>query len=91
MRVQAAWRQSTRDSWPTSSILGPTSRRLGMALVAIGVLWAGVLWVILTPPREAVAGLGAIPRGHRPGCAAATGSASPGPRRCQVARLGHDR
>jgi hypothetical protein len=24
-----------------------------MALVAIGVLWAGVLWVTLTPPREA--------------------------------------
>src|SRR5216683_411373 len=53
MRVQAARRQSTSDSWPTSSILGPTSRRLGMALVAIGALWAGVLWVTLTPPREA--------------------------------------
>lgn len=25
-----------------------------MALVAIGVLWAGVLWVSLTPPREAL-------------------------------------
>ncbi|MFI5029559.1 MAG: hypothetical protein ACHQPH_02535, partial [Reyranellales bacterium] len=24
-----------------------------MALAAIGVLWAGVLWVSLTPPREA--------------------------------------
>ena len=24
-----------------------------MALVAIGALWAGVLWVILTPPRDA--------------------------------------
>src|SRR5882724_12053322 len=53
MRVQAGRRRSTSDSWPTSSILGPTSRRLGMALVVIGALWAGVLWVILTPPREA--------------------------------------
>jgi len=26
---------------------------LGTALVAIGALWMGVLWVILTPPREA--------------------------------------
>jgi hypothetical protein len=25
-----------------------------MALVAIGALWAGVLWVLLTPPRETV-------------------------------------
>src|SRR6266446_7005290 len=53
MRVQAARRRSTSDSWPTSSILGPTSRRLGMALMAIGALWLGVLWVTLTPPREA--------------------------------------
>ena len=30
-----------------------------MALVAIGALWAGVLWVILTPPREA--GLASAP------------------------------
>jgi hypothetical protein len=53
MRIQAAWRRPPPDSWPASSILGPTSRRLGMALVAIGALWAGVLWVVLTPPREA--------------------------------------
>src|SRR5258708_24717144 len=53
MRVKAPQRRSTPDSWPTSSILGPTSRRLGTALVAIGALWMGVLWVILTPPREA--------------------------------------
>src|SRR4051812_9082260 len=53
MRAKATQRRSTPDSWPTSSILGPTSRRLGMALAAIGALWAGVLWVILTPPREA--------------------------------------
>jgi hypothetical protein len=51
MRVKAAQRRSTSDPWPTSSILGPTSRRLGLALVAIGALWAGVLWVTLTPPR----------------------------------------
>jgi hypothetical protein len=53
MRVKAAQRRSASNSWPASSILGPTSRRLGMALVAIGALWAGVLWVTLTPPREA--------------------------------------
>src|SRR5262245_7027440 len=53
MRPKAAQRRSTSDSWPTSSILGPTGRRLGTALVAIGVLWAGVLWVALTSPREA--------------------------------------
>src|SRR5437879_6881899 len=53
MPMPAGQRQPTSDSWPTSSILGPTSRRLGMALVAIGALWAGVLWVTLTPPRDA--------------------------------------
>src|SRR5258708_2004873 len=53
MRVKAPQRRSAPDPWPTSSILGPTSRRLGTALVAIGALWMGVLWVILTPPREA--------------------------------------
>ena len=53
MRVQIAQRRSTPDSWPTSSILGSTSRRLGMALAAIGALWAGVFWVILTSPRDA--------------------------------------
>src|SRR5260370_3803050 len=52
MRAQSARRRPTSDSWPASSILGPTSRRLGMALVAIGALWAGVLWVILTPPPK---------------------------------------
>jgi hypothetical protein len=52
MRVQAARRRSPSDSWSTGSILGPTGRRLGLALVAIGVLWAGVLWVALTPPRK---------------------------------------
>src|SRR5881396_1272191 len=59
MPVQAAKRRSSSDSWPTSSILGPTSRRLSMALVAIGALWMGVLWVALTPPREA--GLASAP------------------------------
>src|SRR5947208_1567106 len=53
MRARAAWRRSSSDSWPTSSILGPTSRRLGLAVVAIGALWLGVLWVILTPPPAA--------------------------------------
>ncbi len=52
MRAQAARRRSTPASWPTSSILGSTSRRLGLALVAIGALWAGVLWVTLTPPPK---------------------------------------
>src|SRR5258708_40374157 len=52
MRAQAARRRPASASWPASSILGPTSRRLGMALVAIGALWAGVLWVILTPPPK---------------------------------------
>src|SRR5260370_41072672 len=52
MRAQAARRRPNSDSWPASSILGPTSRRLGLALVAIGALWAGVLWVILTPPPK---------------------------------------
>src|SRR5258708_3247619 len=52
MRAQAARRRPNSDSWPASSILGPTTRRLGMALVAIGALWAGVLWVILTPPPK---------------------------------------
>src|SRR5262249_46737229 len=51
MRVQAVRRRSP-ETWPTSSILGPTSRRLGMALVAIGALWLGVLWVALTPPTR---------------------------------------
>jgi hypothetical protein len=53
MRMQSDRRRPPPDPWPASSILGPTSRRLGMALVAIGALWAGVLWVVLTPPREA--------------------------------------
>src|SRR5262252_7700795 len=48
MRVQVLQRRSTPGSWPTSSILGSTSRRLGMALAAIGVFW-----VILTSPRDA--------------------------------------
>src|SRR5258707_14726586 len=52
MPMQATRRPPTSASWPASSILGPTSRRLGMALVAIGALWAGVLWVILTPPPK---------------------------------------
>src|SRR5262249_61951854 len=53
MRVEVAQRRSTPQAWPTSSILGSTSRRLGMALLAIGVLWAGVIWAILTQPRDA--------------------------------------
>src|SRR5215470_16828627 len=52
MRLQAA-RRSTSLSWPASSILGPTSRRLSLALVTVGALWAGVLWVTLTPPPAA--------------------------------------
>jgi hypothetical protein len=51
--MQAGRRRPNSDSWPSGSILGPTSRRLGLALVAIGALWAGVLWVTLTPPQEA--------------------------------------
>ena len=38
-----------------------------MALVAIGALWAGVLWVILTPPREA--GLASAPSAQVAGMA----------------------
>jgi hypothetical protein len=53
MRKWAARQRPTSGSWPAGSILGPTSRRLGIALVAIGVLWAGVLWVTLTPPQQA--------------------------------------
>ena len=53
MPMQVGQRKPTSDSWPTSSILGPTGRRLGVALMAIGALWLGVLWVTLTPPREA--------------------------------------
>src|SRR5262245_58392222 len=87
MRVQAAQRRSSPDSWPTSSILGSTSRRLGMALVAIGALWAGVLWVILTPPRDAglasassamVAGQPQTPRSEAP---------APGPQRLGLRAL----
>jgi hypothetical protein len=53
MRVEPAQGRATQNLWPTSSILGSTSRRLGMAFIAIGALWAGVLWVILTPTRDA--------------------------------------
>jgi len=38
-----------------------------MALVVIGALWAGVLWVILTPPREA--GLASAPSAQVAGMA----------------------
>src|ERR1051325_10247296 len=48
-----------RESWPVGSILGSTIRRLGLALVAIGALWLGVLWVSLTPPQQARPGLSA--------------------------------
>jgi hypothetical protein len=54
MRLRSLSRRPIKESWPTSSILGSTGRRLGVALAAIGVLWAGVLWVSLTPPREAL-------------------------------------
>jgi hypothetical protein len=40
-------------SWAPSSVLGSTGHRVGIALIAMGALWLGVLWVILTPPREA--------------------------------------
>jgi hypothetical protein len=53
MHFRAARQRSTSVSWPTSSIVGSTSRRLGVALVAIGALWLGVLWVVLTPPQQA--------------------------------------
>jgi hypothetical protein len=53
MRVPAVQRHSTPNRWPTSSILGPTGRRLGIALLAVGALWAGVLWVIVTAPPDA--------------------------------------
>src|SRR5690349_9702656 len=54
MRMRGPLQRPTTESWPASSILGSTGRRLGMALAAIGVLWAGVLWVSLTPPRKAL-------------------------------------
>src|SRR3954454_25315407 len=59
MGVRTVQRRSTSDPWPTSSILGATNRRLGLAFAAIGALWAGVLWVALTPPGKA--GLAAAP------------------------------
>jgi hypothetical protein len=50
--MKALWRRSLPESWPTTSVLGSTGRRVGIALIAIGALWSGVLWVMLTPPRE---------------------------------------
>src|SRR5262252_5297364 len=50
--MKAARRRTESNPWPASSILGPTSRRLVMALVAMTALWAGVVWVLLTPPRQ---------------------------------------
>src|SRR5215510_11186538 len=50
--MKTAGRRAESKPWPASSILGPTSRRLVMALVAITALWAGVVWVLLTPPRQ---------------------------------------
>jgi hypothetical protein len=77
MRVRTVQRRSTSDPWPTSSILGSTSRRLGLALVAIGALWAGVLWVALTPPGKA--GLASAPSAEVAGQAQAPQPAAPAP------------
>src|SRR5689334_9967113 len=52
MRAKAGGGRPPPDTWPASSILGSTGWRLGAALAAIGVLWAGVLWVTLTPPGK---------------------------------------
>src|SRR5262245_4155099 len=81
MRVQAK-RRSSPHSWPTSSILGSTSRRLGVAFVAIGALWLGVLWVVLTPPRDA--GLASAPSAKVAGQAPTPQSEAPPPGPHQV-------
>jgi hypothetical protein len=77
MRSRTIQRRSTSDPWPTSSILGSTSRRLGLALVAIGALWAGVLWVALTPPGKA--GVASAPPAEMAGQAQALLPAAPAP------------
>src|SRR6516225_7940681 len=61
MRMKVLWRKSIPEAWPPSSILGSTGRRLGIALGAIGALWLGVLWVMLTLPREAQLASAPIP------------------------------
>ncbi|HZY49469.1 MAG TPA: choice-of-anchor tandem repeat NxxGxxAF-containing protein [Devosia sp.] len=53
MRMRGPRRRPIKESWPASSILGSAGSRLGIALAVIAVLWGGVLWVSLTPPREA--------------------------------------
>jgi hypothetical protein len=87
MRMQATQRQRTSDSWPASSILGPTSRRLGLALVAIGVLWAGVLWVTLTPPQEAEPSASAASKAAALTASPPSQSAAPVPQRVGLRAL----
>jgi hypothetical protein len=56
-----------------------------MALVAIGALWAGVLWVALTPPREA--GLASAPSSNVGSQAQAPQATAPGPQRVGLRTL----
>jgi hypothetical protein len=56
-----------------------------MALVAIGALWAGVLWVILTPPREA--GLASAPSPNVASQAQAPQATPPVPQRVGLRAL----
>src|SRR3954447_25424782 len=77
MGVRTVQRRSSSDPWPTSSILGSTSRRLGAAFAAIAVLWAGVLWVAETPPEKA--GLSAAPSPEVAGQAQSAQPAAPPP------------
>ena len=56
-----------------------------MALVAIGALWAGVLWVILTPPREA--GLASAPSPDVASQAQTPQAAAPVPQRVGLRAL----
>jgi hypothetical protein len=56
-----------------------------MALVAIGALWAGVLWVTLTPPREA--GLASAPSPNVASQAQAPQAPAPVPQRVGLRAL----
>ena len=56
-----------------------------MALVAIGALWAGVLWVALTPPREA--GLASAPSPNVASQAQAPQAPAPVPQRVGLRAL----
>ena len=56
-----------------------------MALVAVGALWAGVLWVALTPPREA--GLASAPSPNVASPAQTPQATAPGPQRVGLRAL----